>query len=315
MKPRLRGLAFPPCDGWTSGRRRPWRRKATAAGGLLPGITRTVHKRARGYAAGVALLGACTGCYSNPISIQAAQSSVVATPCVPVAPRNASGLLEVDPLLNPGASYVLVVEASNDLAATPLTTGVMAVPESPNDFRVRTATASWAGAGALPLATETLDTPIVVRAGGPAFSTTIGIPLVSRGLAFSWFQALQASGTSTAKLLIHLTLSGQLGSGQSLDSTQLDVPLTVCRDCGGVSLPDTCGQGSVLAPTSSGPCCAAQDFQDACIACGSAAQPCCGATDGGQVACEPGLTCSGGVAAGVWGCGYPFSPTATCAAP
>ena len=229
--------------------------------------------------------------------------------------------IELDPAFNPNPTYTLSLMLVNNAAvpnqvACEGGNGNTIVPGDcgDDDFHMDTANVSFSDVeGRLVPEPTTTFIEGVVRAGGLRAATVVQFPIVTTTTIASWQTTFQASGFSTEHLVVLASIAGTLGSGQVVTTATIDVPLTVCFDCGGVSPVTGCPSGTFLAPSGEGPCCAPQDFTDVCTSCGAEGQPCC-ASDAGTGACAGSLTCTGPAPEPLAACGYPHSPSATCIA-
>ena len=209
----------------------------------------------------------------------------------PMPPSKSSGLLEIDPYLNPNAGYTLELLVENDLPTLGL-----------DDFAVEKATLTYVDTAGN-LTGPPSDVALLsgtVRAGGAANAAIFTLTAVSLNEVLPWIDSfstsskLGTSGGATESLVVQVQLDGVLGSGASASSSILDYPLSVCFGCnnlplvdGGPSTGDSavpeCTAGKTPIATGHGPCCAPQDFYVTCTDCGQPGGPCCGGINGSCV--------------------------------
>jgi hypothetical protein len=288
----------------------------------------------------VVLCSACTDAGNTAIEIPFAlfasdELSSSSTGVCTVTPQTqagglykGSGMLEVNPELNPFAQYNLEVQVENYLSQEVLTDsqGNTVVGANENDFHMEKATIKYIDIeNNLGLSGPYLDNTAlisgVVRTGGTQGATAVGIQAVPNSEASYWSQAFLASIPTGGALapgvpedvVLEVQVFGVLGSGEQATSGLFHFPLQVCFNCGnlplnpqdggpnGIYYPPTgsCGSGSTPIALGHGPCCSPQDFSVSCIPCGSPNDPCCGGPSGGCGTNPVAGTCTGMPPSGV----------------
>jgi hypothetical protein len=253
-------------------------------------------------------LAVCLGCtnaqnqslqvtFNIPASDQTGSSSTGACTCIAATQAQAeyiaSGLLELDPLLNIGAQYTLNLQTENYLDTTSLTDSNGTTISGPqrNDFHVERALIDFLDTqGVLPAIPQT--TVLVsadVRAGGLQSSTCVPVQAVPHDVATQWYEAMHDAGVSEDVVVLQVQLQGVLGSGEQNGTGYFHFPLTICTNCAGANTnAGKCLEArTTLVGEGHGPCCAPQDFTVSCQRCGGAGEACC--TDGTD--CDTGLSC------------------------
>ncbi len=252
--------------------------------------------------ASLALSGACVNSQNTSIQIPFAllssdelQAPQPGQPCMylPVTQAGGffrgSGMIELDPNLNPGANYLLALQVENYLDTTTPTDSQGNPLSGPqrNNFLVTDAIVQYIPQQTylepnLPAKAKFL-TSGRVPTGGAQAATAIMVDTLSPDAVTALTANLQnlASTQNIASpggdVVLAITLEGTLGSGEPVVSGQLFFPLHVCVDCGNAN-PLTCvglNAGTMTAGVSHGPCCAQQDFMESCISCGQLGQPPC----------------------------------------
>jgi hypothetical protein len=211
-----------------------------------------------------------------------------------------SGLLELNPSLNPNAEYELELQVANN--GTSLG----------DDFHFEKVTISYIDIeGNLDFRGELPNPPPalvsgVAQAGGVS---AVSVQAVSPTEAQFWSQAfttsIQTGGNLTPgvpeNVVVEVQILGVLSSGNQAESSVFDFPIQVCFNCNnfplttadggpvnGLFFPADCstydnGAGGVFytpLAIGHGPCCAPQDFYVACIPCGAPGGPCCSGSNG-----------------------------------
>ena len=207
----------------------------------------------------------------------------------------ASGLLELDPILNANAQYTLNLQAENYLDSTSLTDSNGNTISGPvrNEFHVQGALITYIDSkGILPdVGTTFVAVSADVRTGGLQAATCVPAQAVPHSVATQWYDAMKAAGVDADLVVLEVQLQGVLGSGESISTGYFHFPLNVCTNCAG-SQYDNLGKclltRTTLVGTGHGPCCAPQDFTVACQRCGGAGEACC--TD--NMPCDTGLKCA-----------------------
>ncbi len=235
-----------------------------------------------------------------------------------------SGLLELDPAINPNAEYELGLQVENYLDQTILTDDEGDPLEGPqrNDFNVNYAIVHYEDIGGNLDAVGDVTVYIsgTVRPGGEQNAGAVVVqPAVGQGVVQSWQASFSAAGLASEQVVLQLQIFGTLGSGEKTHTGKFLFPLTLCFDCGGISptAPATAANGcpgpQTAVPIGHGPCCAPQDFISTCENCGGEGQPCCGRSNN---SCTSPLTCSGAAASTTTEfCPYLDQPTVVCAKP
>jgi hypothetical protein len=234
--------------------------------------------------------------YNLPASDQIGAGSSGACTCTPQTSAQstyiASGLLELDPILNPGAQYTLNLQTENYLDTTTLTDSNGNTISGPqrNDFHVQRALIDFLDTkGILPITPQaTVLTSADVRPGGLQSSACIPVQAVPHDVAKSWGEAMKDAGQTSDLVVLQVQLQGVLGTDESINTGYFHFPLNVCTNCGGNAEDGLCLETrTTLVGTGHGPCCAPQDFTITCQRCGGAGEPCC--TVG--TPCDSMLTC------------------------
>jgi len=204
-----------------------------------------------------------------------------------------SGLLELDPNLNPAAGYQLVLQVENYLSQVTNTdsNGTPLSGPNANDFLITDAIVQYIPQQnylepGMPSKSKFL-TSGAVRTGGTQSATAVVIDTLSPD-AISALTANLQNLASTQNIVgpggdvvLEIYLEGTLGSGEPVVSGTLYFPLHVCVDCGGAD-PLNCAGLTVgtMLPVGHGPCCLAagipaQDFIEQCGQCGLLDDPAC----------------------------------------
>jgi hypothetical protein len=228
----------------------------------------------------------------------------------------ATGFLEVSPIANPGAEYILVTQIENYLDATDVTdsNGNAIVRGNRNDFHVESFTVNYLSVGgtlaAISPQTVSPLTSAVVRPGGTQGATAVGANMLPRAVINSIVLGMQSHQLTEAGLVLQVQANGRLGSGEPISSGIFRFPVTLL-------LTPPCGNALSPVALGFGPCCARQDFSVACVPCGGSGQTCCGGLfgsctgktpDGGPLTCQQDLL----IATGQDDCGYQASPFVHC---
>ena len=207
-----------------------------------------------------------------------------------------SGLLELDPAVNPSPSYVLGIQVVNALPSSlndesPLPSGPIAGAFSVSDAVV-TYVAQQSFLAATVPAQVTVPVSGRVLPGGLNWAAAILVPTMNSDVIAALSANLVAQGPgASGDLVLEIQLDGTLeGSGEPRVSSVLSFPLHVCIDCG--VNPISCVNGVTAAPVGHGPCCAPQDFFDMCVACGGLGEPCCAPPDTVPATCSGDADCA-----------------------
>ncbi len=285
----------------------------------------------------LSLLTACTDTSNTsieiPFALFAGDEIGVATPGIcsilpatsGALPFKESGLLELNPQVNPGAQYLLPLQVENYLSQVPLqdSLGNTLVGANVNDFHVEKAVIKYIdiqgnlGVGGNAPAEETALVSGTVRTGGLQAAAVIEVNAVTPYEVGPWAAALVAGGVLgvAEDVVLEIQLFGVLGSGEQAVSGLFHFPIQVCYNCGGATFVElgadggtpywlpSCPPSSTAIVTGHGPCCASQDFEVICAPAGGATgQPCVGGV-GGTCSSSAGtstpLTCKGGPPTGV----------------
>ncbi len=251
------------------------------------------------------------------------QAPQIGQPCTYIAVTQAggfyreSGLLELDPALNPNPDYFLELQVENYMDQTVLTDSngnPLSGPQR-NDFLVTDAIVQYvpeqaylepgvAGQKAKFLASGR------VAPGGTQTASAIGTSTISPTVASALAQNLanltinQGISSPGGDLVLEIYFEGNLASGEPAVSGTMQFPMHVCLDCQG-SVPSSCAPGvtgpcsctglggGTMAIVGHGPCCAAQDFTEACVACGGLGEPPCAPPANVVFSCGSNADCAG----------------------
>jgi hypothetical protein len=204
-----------------------------------------------------------------------------------------SGLLELDPNLNPSAGYQLVLQVENYLSQVTNTdsNGTPLSGPNANDFLVTDAIVQYIPQQSylepgMPSKSKFL-TSGDVRTGGSQSATAVSIETLSPDAISAMTANLQNLASTQGivgpggDVVLEVYLEGTLGSGEPVVSGTLYFPLHVCVDCGGAD-PLNCVGVTVgtMVPVGRGPCCGSegsvpQDFIEQCAQCGLIGEPAC----------------------------------------
>jgi len=212
-----------------------------------------------------------------------------------------SGLLELDPLINPTAEYELGLQVENYLDETVITDDEGVPLEGPqrNNFNVNYAIVKYKdiGGNLAPVGDATVYISGTVRPGGEQNAGSVVVqPAVGQGVVQKWIESFNDKFLISEQVVLSVQIFGVLNSGEKAQTGVFLFPLTLCFDCGGISptaaagTADGCPGPQTAVPLGHGPCCAPQDFISTCENCGGANQPCCARS---TPSCDTGLTCSG----------------------
>jgi hypothetical protein len=235
--------------------------------------------------------------FNIPASDQLGSSAAGACTCSAATQAQAqyiaSGLLELDPILNAQSQYTLNLQTENYLDTTSLTDSNGTTISGPqrNDFHVERALVDYLDTnGVLPsLPQSTVYVSADVRPGGLEASTCVPVQAVPHEVAAQWYEAMHDAGVSEDVVILQVQLMGSLGSGQPNGTGYFHFPLTICTNCAGAetNLGKCLVARTTLVGEGHGPCCAPQDFTVSCQRCGGAGEACC--TEG--LDCDAPLTC------------------------
>jgi hypothetical protein len=224
-----------------------------------------------------------------------------------------SGLLELDPAINPTAEYELGLQVENYLDQTVISDSMGDPLEGPqrNDFNVNYAIVKYDDIdGNLDfVGPSTVYISGTIRTGGEQNAGAVIVqPVVGTGVVQQWLKKFNGPPfLSSEQVVLKVQIFGVLNSGEKTQTGVFLFPLTLCFDCGGISPTAPPGSGgcpgqTTAVPLGHGPCCAPQDFISTCVACGAEGEPCCDASRSGVtnpscgVTTGPGttsLTCTG----------------------
>jgi hypothetical protein len=215
-----------------------------------------------------------------------------------------SGLLELDPAINPNAEYELGLQVENYLDETLITDSNGDPIEGPqrNNFSVEWAIVHYDDLeGQLTGVSDiTVYTSGTIRTGGEQNAGSVIVEAVGPGVVGSWVQSFEAKSLLSETVILSVQIFGDLASGEQTQTGVFRFPLTLCWDCGGISPTASataggCPAQSTPVPEGHGPCCAPQDFIETCQSCGQSGQPCCGTRGaaGAPSCATSSLTCSG----------------------
>jgi hypothetical protein len=242
-----------------------------------------------------------------------------------------SGLLEIDPAINPNAEYTLGLQVENYLDESIFTDSMGNVIVGPqrNDFNVNYAIIKYVDEGgnltAVPPVTVFISG--TVRPGGEQNASAIVIGgAIANSVVQSWLEDFNGKALISEVVDVDVQIFGKLNSGETAQTGVFRYPVLVCFDCDGISPKAPLGASNAcpLLPTHTtaipvghGPCCAPQDFEETCVACGGAGEPCCAPmTPGGMLTCDSPLTCSGMMSTTATElCPYPNQDFLICAKP
>jgi hypothetical protein len=208
----------------------------------------------------------------------------------------ASGVLELDPILNANAQYTLNLQTENYLDTSSLTDSNGTTISGPqrNEFHVHGALVDYLDTkGVLPdVGQQTILVSADVRPGGLQSAACVPAQAVPNAIAQQWYTAMKNANPPVKEdvVVLQVQLYGVLGSGESITTGYFHFPITICTNCAGANY-DNAGKcfltRTTLVGEGHGPCCAPQDFTVTCERCGGAGEPCC--TD--NMPCDTGLKC------------------------
>ena len=129
-----------------------------------------------------------------------------------------SGLLELDPDINPNAEYVLGLQVENYLDETLITDSNGDPIEGPqrNDFSIRWATVHYDDLeGALTGVSDvTVYSSGTVRPGGEQNAASVVVQAVGPGVVGSWVQSFEAKSLLSETVILSVQIFGDLNSGE-----------------------------------------------------------------------------------------------------
>jgi hypothetical protein len=234
--------------------------------------------------------------YNIPASDQLGAGASGACTCAAATQAQAtyiaSGLLELDPILNAGAQYTLNLQTENYLDTNPLvdSNGNVISGVQRNDFHVQRALVDYLDTKGIlaPIPQTTILVSADVRPGGLQASACVPVQAVPHDVAVNWYNSMKDAGQDSDVVVLQVQLQGVLGSDQPIGTGLFHFPINICTNCGGNAEGGKCLlTRTTLVGEGHGPCCAPQDFTVTCQPCGGAGRACC--TTG--TPCDTGLTC------------------------